>query len=125
VETLAMLGSVKYLAEAGAASATYYETTGLRGVMGTEPGEVFPLYHAPADIGEFAGGEVRRTVSSDPLRFEGLLLRKRMLDEHSVEGAMRNPEAVRRQSGSLRGLTADGVLTVSLLPYAAAKIDPA
>ena len=54
------LGSIKYLADGGAASATYYETTGWRGVMETEqgsplprrfrsePGMVFPLYHVLA-----------------------------------------------------------------------------
>ena len=32
------LGSIKYLAESGASSVTYYETTGWRGVMETEAG---------------------------------------------------------------------------------------
>ena len=40
------LGSIKYLAEAGVASATYYETAGWRGVMEREDGspdpELFP-----------------------------------------------------------------------------------
>ena len=64
------LGSFKDLAEEGAASVTYYETTGWRGIMETEagspmpevfrsfPGGVFPMYHVFADIGEFAGGRV-------------------------------------------------------------------
>ena len=70
------LGSIKYLAAAGAASATYFETTGWRGVMESAagspaparfpslPGAVFPLYHILADAGEFAGGDVIPSRSS-------------------------------------------------------------
>jgi D-apionolactonase len=80
------LGSIKYLAESGAASVTYYETTGWRGVMESEqgsmlperfrslPGAVFPLYHVLADVGEFAEGGVAVSTSSAPLRVEGLVL---------------------------------------------------
>ncbi|MCS7221073.1 MAG: hypothetical protein RML36_02800 [Anaerolineae bacterium] len=82
------LGSIKYLAESGVASITYYETTGWRGVMETEdgsplpdkfrslPGMVFPLYHVFADVGEFRGGEVISSRSSHPLCVDGLALRK-------------------------------------------------
>lgn len=82
------LGSLKYLAEAGAATLTYYETTGWRGVMETAAGssqpdkfpsvagQVFPLYHVLADVAEFAGGEVVSCVSSESLRVEALLLKK-------------------------------------------------
>ncbi len=90
------LGSLKYLAESGAFSLTYYETTGWRGVMETEsgsslpaegfrslPGGVFPLYHVLADAGEFAGGQVLPCRSSRPLQVEGLVLqhqgRRRLL----------------------------------------------
>ncbi|NJN97789.1 MAG: hypothetical protein HC875_28775, partial [Anaerolineales bacterium] len=80
-------GSLKYLAESGVDSLTYYETTGWRGVMETEagspvpdkfpslPGVVFPLYHVLADVGEFAAGEVVPTRSSQPLQVDGLALR--------------------------------------------------
>jgi hypothetical protein len=82
------LGSVKYLAESGAQTVTYFETTGWRGLMETErgspipakfrslPGTVFPLYHVLADVGEFAGGDVVPSVSNAPLAVEGLVLRK-------------------------------------------------
>ncbi|HEX6971924.1 MAG TPA: hypothetical protein VF234_06875, partial [Limnochordia bacterium] len=82
------VGSLKYLAQSGAASLTYYETTGWRGVMETEagsplpglfrsiPGGVFPVYHVLADVQEFAGGEVVPTRSDDPLALDALLLRK-------------------------------------------------
>jgi len=82
------LGSIKYLAESGADSVTYYETTGWRGVMETEQGSpipqkfrslaaaVFPLYHVLADVDEFARGEVVPSASNTPLAVDGLTLRK-------------------------------------------------
>ena len=83
------LGSIKHLAEAGeVASITYYETSGWRGVMETAqgsplpdkfpsiPGAVFPLYHLLADVGEFSGGEVIASTSSEPLAVESLVLEK-------------------------------------------------
>lgn len=42
------LGSLKSLSEAGAASITYYETTGLRGVMQQENAMPHPLFPSPA-----------------------------------------------------------------------------
>jgi hypothetical protein len=81
------LVSAKSLAEAGAASATYFETTGWRGVLETEegsalpdrfpsrPGAAFPLYHVLADLGDSIGAEVLATRSSRPLAVEALLLR--------------------------------------------------
>jgi hypothetical protein len=81
------LGSIKYLAEAGAHSLTYYETTGWRGVMETEagspelafpsqPGCVFPLYFILNKVLEFAGGEVLPLQSSANLVVDGILLRR-------------------------------------------------
>jgi hypothetical protein len=79
-------GSLKYLAESGADSVTYYETTGWRGVIETEggsplpesfhsqPGCVFPLYHVLADAGEFAAGGVVPSTSNAPLKVDGLVL---------------------------------------------------
>src|SRR3989442_910385 len=73
------LVSAKHLAEAGAASVTYFETTGWRGVMETDegtglpdrfcsrPGTVFPVYHVLADLCELAGAEVLEAKSSEPL----------------------------------------------------------
>jgi hypothetical protein len=67
-----LLGSMKYLAQAGAASATYFETVGERGVMDLT---VYPMYHVWADVAEFAKGEVVASASSSPLAVEGLVLR--------------------------------------------------
>jgi D-apionolactonase len=82
------LGSLKYLAEAGAEHLTYFETTGWLGVMEREtgsplperlramPGGVFPLYHVLADVGEFAGGEVLASELPLSLNYASLVLRK-------------------------------------------------
>ena len=72
-------GSLKYLSEAGAASATYYESTGWRGVVERETGSLlpdvfhsragqpFPLYHPLADVAGWRGQEVLECRSTDPL----------------------------------------------------------
>ena len=82
------LGSIKYLADARVHSATFYETVGWNGLMDTDdvserpagypsqPGRLFPAYHLFKDIGEFAGGTVRRIDSSNPLGAEAIALRK-------------------------------------------------
>lgn len=81
------LGSIKYLAEGGVSSVTYFETTGWSGVVertsGSSnptqfpsiPGMAFPLYHVLADIGELGGGESLRSRSSAPLTVEVLVVR--------------------------------------------------
>lgn len=81
------VGSVRALTAGGAASVTYYETTGWRGLLETErgsplpdrfrsrPGMVFPVYHVFADLAEVADAEVVAAVSSDPLSVQGLALR--------------------------------------------------
>ncbi|MFC1976295.1 hypothetical protein ACFLXQ_07840 [Chloroflexota bacterium] len=156
-------GSLKYLAESDVQSLTYYETTGWRGVMETKvgssvpekfqslPGSVFPLYHVLADVGEFAGGEVIPTTSSNTLQVDGLAIHKdgktrlilanlnaepqqvavqnlaeqvrvRYLDELNVEEAMQSPEEFRTQPGDFQQ-TSGGTLKLSLLPYAVARID--
>ena len=80
------LGSLKYLAEGGAANVTYYETVGWKGVMESETGPllpsgfksslnpVYPMYHVFADLADFKEAEVVCTESSDPLRVYGMAL---------------------------------------------------
>ncbi len=82
------VGSLKYLAESGVRSVTYYETRGWRGVMAREapqgtsnafpciPGAVYPLYHVLADVGAYAGGRVAPSTSGDRLRVDGLAMQK-------------------------------------------------
>jgi hypothetical protein len=141
-------GSLKYLAESGAASVTLYETCGRRGVM--EAARVFPLYHVLADAGEFAGGEVLRSHSSDALAVDGFVLRKgsrmrvvlanmrcaetrvaveglgrgarlKRLDETNAERAMAAPEAFRAEAGE--ALQTAGRTELTLAPYAVLRID--
>ena len=157
------LGSIKYLSESGAASVTYYETTGWRGVMERTngsplsdkfrsiPDAVFPLYHVLADVGEFNGGEILPSKSSDTLKIEGIALRKdgktrillvnltldsqqvkvqhlpetvrvRRLDETNAQAAMTSPEAFREEMGE-SAQTTNGTLELNLLPYAITQID--
>ncbi len=80
-------GSLKYLAEAGAHSVTYYETTGWRGVVErsarsalrdrfcSEPGAPFPLYHVLSDACEWVGLDVLECRSSEPLTVIGFAVR--------------------------------------------------
>jgi hypothetical protein len=138
------LGSVKYLAEAGAASATYYETTGMRGVMDRD---VYPVWHVLAGIGAFAGGEVLISQSSEPLQVDGLVLQKgrrmrvllvnftaqprtvalsglnaparfKMLDASHAMQAMKQPEIWRAEAGKLINDS-----RMVLQPFAIARID--
>jgi hypothetical protein len=77
------LGSLKYLAESGASSLTYFETQGWRGVQGSVsgpnlndfcsyPGMVFPIFHVLADVQDLQGATVVRTRSTEPLRVNAL-----------------------------------------------------
>jgi D-apionolactonase len=82
------VGSIKYLAEAGADSVTYYETVGWLGVMESaggsrlpdqfpsKPGQLFPIYRVFRELAEFQGGTVRQVVSSDAAAVVGLALEK-------------------------------------------------
>lgn len=101
------MGSIKYLAESGVESATYYETRGPLGVMEgpggsrwpkqflSQPGVVFPLYHVLADVNEFAGGEVLSCKSSQPLAVEALMLRKAKSHRVLVANMTAEAQAVR------------------------------
>jgi D-apionolactonase len=81
------LGSLKYLAESGASSVTYFETQGWRGVQGSvsgpnlnefhsHPGMVFPIFHVLADVQSFQGASVVSTRSTEPPRVHALCLVK-------------------------------------------------
>jgi hypothetical protein len=72
-------GSIKYLAESGAASLTYYELMGWRGLLEREQGSplpelfpsmpsmVFPLYHIFADVAEWKNYTIMPCSSDQPL----------------------------------------------------------
>ena len=87
------LGSVKYLAESGANSITYYETSGPGGWL--DPGKVHPLYHVLADVNEFAGADVIPLRTTEPLGAIALMLRKGNRTRIIAENLTLKPVAVR------------------------------
>lgn len=82
------VGSIRSLAMGGAASATYYETVGPRGLMeSSEPSlprelfpsissGIFPLYYVFLELAAYHGGKVTLTRSSAPLVAEALVVSK-------------------------------------------------
>ena len=82
-----LAGSIYALANAGADSVTYFETTGWKGLIERRdhplaveafhswPGMVFPAYHVLADVAKFRDGEVLPVASSDPFQVQALALR--------------------------------------------------
>ena len=139
------LGSIKYLADSGAHSATFFETVGWNGIMDADdvssrpvefpsrPGELFPVYDLLREFAEFKGGSVRRVDTSDDLAAVGLALHKpgrmRVLVSNLTGEA---------QTVTLRGFSGKPVdvqvlgakktkatpeLFISLPPYGIAKID--
>ena len=156
-------GSLKYISESNVYSVTYYETIGWRGVMEREsgsllsekfhslPGSVFPLYHVLADVGEFAGGYVLPTESSNPLKVNSIAIYKKgkirliianfghehrrvvvqnlnrtvyvkQLNERNVKRAMQSPESFRKRKGT-RLNPCNGVIKLDLFPYSITRID--
>ncbi|HPG41276.1 MAG TPA: hypothetical protein PLP19_18905 [bacterium] len=82
------LGSIKYLAEAGADAITYFETVGWRGLLQGDQdselpekfaavkGQVFPVWQIFKWILEFQAGVIIPITSSQPLWVDGLMLQK-------------------------------------------------
>ena len=67
------LGSIKYLAEAGAKAITYFQTAGQQGIMSAD-GQQYPLGLLLSAVQDFRGGQVVRTETSQPLTCSTLLL---------------------------------------------------
>ena len=139
------LGSLKYLAEAGAHSATFFETVGWAGIMDADdvssrpkefpsrPGELFPVYRLLHEIGEFQGGSVYKVETSNSLSAVGLALHKpgrlRVLignltgDTQTVtlHGVSGNPVDVHMLGA--KKVQATPRLSISLPSYGVARID--
>ena len=125
------LGSIKYLADAGAHSATFFETIGWNGIMDADdvssrpkafpsrPGETFPVYHLLREIGEFKGGSVQQVDSSNNLAAVGLALQKDGHIRVLVANLTGEPQTV-----TLRGLNGNPV-AIQLPPYGIERIDRA
>ncbi len=104
------VGSLKYLAESGVASVTYYETTGWRGVMETErgslrpdrfhslPGSVFPMYHIFADIGECVGFDVLPTSLTNANIIGALALRRAKTTRFIIANLTNSTQCLRVQN---------------------------
>ena len=107
------LGSVKYLAEAGAASLTYFELTGPRGVLAARP---LPVYEVLRDVCAWRGRKLIDCRSSQPLVAEGLFV----LVDREVRGAVANLTS-KRQTVQLVSSTAD-TRTLELAPYEVARV---
>jgi hypothetical protein len=127
------LGSIKYLAEAGADSVTYFETTGWQGVMELErgaplperfpsrPGQLFPLYHVFADLARWQSAELVGCDSSDPLRVIGLAFRQVRARHLLVANLTSEPLAV---SVEVPGVSGVGCRTLDAHNARAAMRDP-
>ncbi len=68
-------GSLRALAAGGAASITYYETSGPRGVLDDRAGLVYPVYHPLADLCAWRDAEFVAFRSSRPLSVQGIAMR--------------------------------------------------
>jgi D-apionolactonase len=157
------VGTLKALAKPGVHSITYYETTGRLGVMEREKdpplhrrfpsmaGWAFPLYHALADAGEFAGAGVLPWTSANNLVIEGIGLTKKGGTRILLANLTEQPQKVRLAcplfKGEVRvkrldetnvmeamsnpeafradmGQVASGQpLEIDLLPYAVCRVD--
>ena len=140
------LGSLCALTASGAASLTYYETSGPGGVL--ENDYVFPLYHVQADYNEFRGGQAVPLQSGNSSAVVGIELSKdsrrrvllanltprsqkcalsgiasdaafRVLDETTARRAIFEPEAFRETPPTQTA--SDGRLR--LAPYATVCMD--
>jgi hypothetical protein len=80
------LGSLKYLAQSGAVSITYYETTGRGGIIHGQhkpvspaffpaaEGELYPVYFLFQELLSYGNLKIKKTSSSHPRRFSSMLL---------------------------------------------------
>ncbi|MEO8270316.1 MAG: hypothetical protein ABI557_11395, partial [Aureliella sp.] len=124
------LGSLKYLAEAGADNVTYYETIGWNGVMDADdvsdrsaafpsrPGETFPIYQLLEEVGAFAGGQVTQCDSSDQLSAVGLAIHHSGRLRVLLGNLTGSPQTV-----TLRGVAGEPI-TLEILGNAESKVVP-
>jgi hypothetical protein len=113
-------GSLKYLAEAGAESVTYYETVGPRGVISdgspnpefpAPRGEPFPLFAVLAQATRWQGLDVLECSSTAPLRAVGLAV-----DDSSATNVLVTNLTPHRQEVTVRPPAGDP-RTLTLEPF--------
>ncbi len=139
------LGSLKYLADSSAHSATFFETVGWAGIMDaadvssrpkefpSRPGELFRVYHLLREIAEFKGGSVYKTDTSDSLSAVALAVYKQGRLRVLVGNLTGEAQTItlRELSGDpvdVQILGADTIestpeLSISLPPYGIGRID--
>ncbi|HKP96666.1 MAG TPA: hypothetical protein VJ385_12985 [Fibrobacteria bacterium] len=141
------LGSLKRMALEGANSATYFEATGLLGIMAGEdlppdllkspafdfaiaPGWVYPLYHVFADFAGFVGGNAYDVKSDSPLRYDAVLLHAGDKASLLLANLEETPGTVRLKElgavGGLRRLNETNVMEAMAEPeaYRATPFEP-
>jgi len=139
------LGSLKYLADAGVDSATFFETVGWNGLMDiddvsarpqefpSKPGSVFPVYNLLKEISSFQGSSALQVDTSDELSAVGLAFQQGDRVHVLVGNLTGEPQTV-----SLRGIsgatfdyqvfgeeskTTTPEISIQLPPYGMARID--
>lgn len=108
--------SVKHLAEQGAASVTYFETTGSRGVV--SGGRPLPVYSVLAHVCSVRGAEILECQTTHPLEVAGFAVRREDGLGVLVANLTASPQKV-----ALRGIATSGVLRIG--PYEVAFLDAA
>ena len=104
-----LTGSLRALTESGAASVTWFETTGWRGLMEvasgaprpdqfpSTPGAVFPMYHILRAVAGFCrscGGELRPVVLSHPLIIQAAVLESGLCQRWIIANVTGSPQSV-------------------------------
>jgi hypothetical protein len=145
------VGSLKHLAESGAASITYFETAGWKGVVEREagtplpqafaskPGRVFPLHRVLAWAGEWKGAELLACASTTPLRVVGIAVERDGRRSLLAANLQADPVSVRLEGLPARltlrrlndetapdwsePLALEGVSTLELGPYETVRVD--
>jgi hypothetical protein len=100
------LVNLKHVAQAGAASVTYYETCGDKGVMSRLGEEVYPVWHALREAGEFQDGDAVWLETSGAPEVDGLALRSGRRTRVLFGNFTDEPRAVRLHCGRLGALIA-------------------
>ncbi len=70
------LGSLMYCIEGGAASLTYFKTSGPEGIMPENGNSVYPVYHLFASVTEMAGAAAQSCACNDYSRIACIVLYK-------------------------------------------------
>jgi D-apionolactonase len=114
-------GAIAALAVSGAGSATFFETTGWRGVLElaggppmpdrfpSVPGQVYPLYHVLADAADWKAGTLRSVALTEPLTVTGFAVEADGAIGALVVNLTPEPQAVR-----VSGLPGDVALVRTL-----------